>query len=148
MINKLIGVDRIKTNAISTKADRGQHTTTNREMYVLESGGIVIDNPGMREVGMTDTGEGIDSCFGPIVSLARECKYADCTHIHEPGCAVLSAVKSGQLDEDQYANYLDLKKEADYFEMTELEIRQKDNQFGKFIKKTKNQLRRYGHKDY
>ena len=148
LINKLIGVDRIKTNAISIKADRGKHTTTNREMYFLESGGIVIDNPGMREVGMTDTGEGIDSCFDPIVSLARECKYADCTHIHEPGCAVLSAVKSGQLDEDQYANYLDLKKEAEYFEMTELERRQKDNQFGKFIKKAKKQLRRHGHKDY
>lgn len=148
LINILIGQDVIKTSQISTQTDRGKHTTTSREMYFLDNGGIVIDNPGMREVGMTDMGDGIDSLFYEITSLARKCKYADCTHIHEPGCAVLSAIKSGRLDEDRYNNYLGLKKEAEYYEMTELEKKQKNRQFGKFVKKAKKELRRYGHKDF
>jgi ribosome biogenesis GTPase len=148
LINNLIGKEAIKTSQISTHTDRGRHTTTSREMYFLENGGIVIDNPGMREVGMTDVGDGIDSLFDEITSLARKCKYVDCTHIHEPGCAVLSAIKSGRLDEDRYNNYLCLKKEAEYYEMTELEKKQKNSQFGKFVKKAKKELRRYGHKDY
>ena len=148
LINKLIGKEVIKTSQISTHTDRGRHTTTSREMYFLENGGIVIDNPGMREVGMTDVGDGIDSLFDEITSLARKCKYVDCTHIHEPGCAVLSAIKTGRLDEDRYNNYLGLKKEAEYYEMTELEKKQKSSQFGKFVKKAKKELRRYGHKDY
>jgi ribosome biogenesis GTPase len=148
LINKMIGKDVIKTSQISTQTDRGIHTTTNREMYFLDNGGIVIDNPGMREVGMTDVEDGIESFFDEIASLALKCKYADCTHIHEPGCAVLSAIKSGRLDEDRYNNYLGLKKEAEHYEMTGLEKKQKNRQFGKFIKKTKKELRRYGHKDY
>jgi ribosome biogenesis GTPase len=114
-------------------------------MYFLENGGIVIDNPGMREVGMTDTSVGIDSLFDEIIALAKKCRYADCTHIHEPGCEVLSALKLGKLDESKYSNYINLKKEAEYYEMTELEKREKDRQFGKFIKKAKKQLKEYKH---
>ena len=148
LINTLIGTDVIKTSRINTQTDRGKHTTTSREMYFLDNGGIVIDNPGMREVGLADVGDSINSVFDEITLLARKCKYVDCIHIHEPGCAVLSAIKSGQLDEDQYNNYLDLKKEAEYYEMTELEKKKKNSQFGKFVKKAKKQLRRSGHKDY
>ena len=117
-------------------------------MYFLENGGIAIDNPGMREVGMTEVGDGINSLFDEITLLAQKCKYVDCTHIHEPGCAVLTAIKSEQLDEDKYNNYLDLKKEAEYYETTKLEKKKKDNQIGKFFKKAKKDLRRYGLKDY
>jgi ribosome biogenesis GTPase len=148
LINQLLGQDIIKTHEINVRVGRGRHTTTSREMYFLEAGGIVIDNPGMREVGMTEVGDGIHGLFDEITSLAGKCKFANCTHIHEPGCAVLSAVKAGQLDEDQYQNYLNLKKEAAYYEMTEHEKRRKDSQFGKFVKKAKDQLRRHGHKDY
>lgn len=148
LINKLIGDDVINTGPVGMPADRGRHTTTTREMYFLESGGIVIDNPGMREVGMTEAGDGIDSLFDEITSLSQTCKYVDCTHIHEPGCAVLAAIESGQLDKDKYHNYLNLKKEADYYEMTELEKRHKEGDFGKYVKKAKKQLKRYGHKDY
>ncbi len=148
LINKLIGEDVIKTGEISIRSSRGRHTTTSREMYFLASGGIVIDNPGMREVAMTQAADGINSLFDEIISLASECKYVDCIHIHEPGCAVLSAVKSGRLDEDKYSNYINLKKEAEHYEMTELEKRQKAGDFGKFIKKAKDQLRRNRHKDY
>ena len=148
LINTLIGKDVIKTSQISTQTDRGKHTTTSREIYFLDNGGIVIDNPGMREVGLTDVGDSINSVFDEITLLARKCKYVDCTHIHEPGCAVLSAIKSGRLDEDRYNNYLGLKKEAEYYEMTELEKKKKNSKFGKFVRKAKKELRRYGHKDY
>ncbi|MFA5743009.1 MAG: ribosome small subunit-dependent GTPase A [Candidatus Paceibacterota bacterium] len=148
LINKLLGESVIKTENISLHDGRGKHTTTNREMYFLENGGIVIDNPGMREVGMTDAGAGIDSLFDEITELAKGCKYVDCTHTHEPGCEVLAAIKSGKLDEDKYNNYASLKKEAEYYEATDLEKKQKDRQFGKFIKTAKDQLKKYGHKDF
>ena len=145
LINKLLGQNIIKTEDISSRTDRGKHTTTNREMYFLENGGIVIDNPGMREVGMTDTSAGIDNLFDEITALAKKCKYVDCTHIHEPGCEILSALKSGKLDEGKYSNYINLKKEAEYYKMTEVEKREKDRQFGKFIKKAKEELKRHGY---
>jgi ribosome biogenesis GTPase len=98
LINKLLGQDVIKTEEISQSSGRGKHATTHREMYFLGNGGIVIDNPGMREVAMADTSAGIDSLFDAITALAGKCKYADCTHSHEPGCEVLAALKSGSLD--------------------------------------------------
>lgn len=147
LINKLIGNNAIKTQKLSLATSRGKHTTTSRQIYILENGGLVIDNPGMREVGMADVKEGIDNLFDEITILAKKCKYADCTHTHEPGCEVLFAVKSGMLDEDKYSNYVNLKKEAEYYEMTELQKRKKDRQFGKFIKKAKEELRNYGHKN-
>ena len=141
LINKLLGNSVIKTENISLGTGRGKHATTGREMYFLENGGIVIDNPGMREVGMTNTGAGIDDSFDEIAVLAKKCKYVDCAHVHEPDCEVLSALKSGKLDESKYSNYVNLKKEAEYYEMTELEKREKDRQFGKFIKTAKKQLK-------
>ncbi len=148
LINKLLGENVIKTEDISLSTGRGKHATTNREMYFLKNGGIVIDNPGMREVGMTDTSAGIDSLFDEIITLAKKCKYIDCTHTHEPGCEVLSALKSGKLDEDKYSNYINLKKEAEHYEMTELEQREKDRKFGKFVKKAKKEFKEHGHKNY
>ena len=148
LINKLLGENIIKTEDISLGTGRGKHVTTNRQMYFLENGGIVIDNPGMREVGMTDTRAGIDSLFAEITSLAGQCKYADCSHTHEQGCAVLASVRSGQLDESKYSNYINLKKEAKYYELSELEKREKDREFGKFLQQAKKELKRHGHKDY
>lgn len=143
LINKLLGKDVIKTEEISAHANRGKHVTTGREMYFLDNGSIVIDNPGMREVGMTDTGSGVSDTFEEIASLASKCDYADCTHTHEPGCAVLADVEAGNIEQDKYSNYIKLKKEADFYEMSEFEKREKDKKFGKLIKKTKEQLKRY-----
>jgi len=145
LINKLIGEDIITTEEIGKHAVRGKHTTTHREMYFLEGGGIVIDNPGMREVGLVDLRSGMEDVFKEIEVLSKECKYNDCTHIHEPGCAVLEAVKSKEIDEDKYLNYLRLKKETGHYAMSELERRRKDQQFGKFVKKVlkdKNEKRK------
>ncbi|MFA5172851.1 MAG: ribosome small subunit-dependent GTPase A [Candidatus Paceibacterota bacterium] len=148
LINKLLGENIIKTEDISLSTGKGKHTTTNREMYFLENGGIVIDNPGMREVGMTDVETGIENLFDEITLLAKKCKYADCSHIHEPGCEVLSALEKGELDEKKYYNYINLKKEAKYYEMSDFEKREKDRQFGKFIKKVKKDLKNYKHKNF
>jgi len=147
LINKLIGESVIKTGDISLYSGRGKHVTTGRQMYFLNSGGIVIDNPGMREVGMTDTDKGIDTFFDEISVLGRECKYTDCTHTHEPGCEVINAVDTGRLDREQYSNYINLKKEAEYYELDKIEKREKDRQFGKFLKKAKKELKSFGHKD-
>ena len=143
LINKLLGKSIIKIEDISLRTGRGKHATTNREMYFLENGGIVIDNPGMREVGMTDTSAGIDDLFDEITVLAKKCKYVDCTHIHEPGCEVLSALKLNKLDEGKYSNYVSLKKEAEFYKMTELQKREKDRKFGRFVKKALEQLKEF-----
>jgi len=144
LINKLLGESGgIKTGDISARTGRGKHITTNREMYFLKNGGIVIDNPGMREVGMTDASDGVDALFDEIIALGERCKYADCTHIREPGCEVLAALESGKLDESKYANYINLKKEAEYYEMSKLEKRKKDQSFGRFLKKAKKEMEKF-----
>ena len=141
IINKLIGDNAIKTANISSYSNRGKHVTAHRQMYFLENGGIVVDNPGMREVGMAGSGQGIDTFFHEITALAQKCKYTDCTHTHEPGCEVMSAVKSGKLEKDKYGNYITLKKEAKYYELDDIGKKEKDRKFGKFLKKAKKVLK-------
>lgn len=143
LINYLLGDSTIKTGVISSYSGRGRHITTNRQMYLLKRGGIVIDNPGIREVGITDVTTGIDSAFSEIAVLSRECKFVDCTHTHEPGCKVLSALEKGKIDKEQYSNYVSLKKEAEHFDMNSSEKREKDRQFGKFIKRAKKEIKTY-----
>ena len=143
LINKLLGNNIIKTREVSQLTGRGKHATTRREVYFLGNGGIVIDNPGTREVGIADASAGIENVFGEITALSKKCKYADCTHTHEPGCAVLEATEAQKLDENKYLNYVKLKKESEYYRMTELEKRKKDRKFGKFVKKSLEQLKRF-----
>ena len=113
LINKLTGTNRIATREIGND-DKGRHTTTHREMITLQNGAFVIDTPGMRELGMWDSGDGIDTAFADIEELSRACKYADCTHTSEPGCAVLKALADGTLDAARFASYRKLKTENDY----------------------------------
>jgi len=146
LINKLLNKESIKTKGISSYSGRGQHTTTNREMYFLENGGIVIDNPGIREVGIISIKKDMDDLFSEITALASKCKYSDCTHTHEPGCQVLMAVKTGKLDKEKHLNYLSLKKESEYYEKNNFEQKKKEREFGKFIKKTKKELEKLKNK--
>lgn len=143
LINRLLGEDVIRTATIDPYSGRGKHATTNREMYFLGNGGIVIDNPGMREVGMTDTETGVDTLFDDILELARKCRYSNCTHVGEPGCAVRAGITTGALDEKRYTNYMNLRKETKYFELTKLEKREKDHKFGKFLKTAKKDIKQY-----
>ncbi len=148
LINKFLGKDIIKTREISDFSNRGKHTTSSRQMYFLENGGIVIDNPGVREVGMLDIRDGIDGFFEEISALGKKCKYSDCTHTKEPGCVVLEAKNSGIIDEDKYENYTNLKKEAEYYNMSDKDKRQKDKNFGKFINKAKKDFKNFGYGNY
>lgn len=143
LINKLIGEEIIKTGDISKYSGRGKHVTTSRQMYFLKNGGIVIDNPGIREVGITNVNVGVDNLFDEIIELGKKCKYNDCAHINEPGCKVLEAVKEGKLDEAKYNNYINLKKETEYSEMTDFKKKEKDRNFGRFIKNAKKDLKKY-----
>jgi len=137
LINKLLGKEVLKTIEISASTKKGKHTTTHRELFALKDGSMVIDNPGMREVGVGDSLQAVSDVFSDIAELEPACKFTDCTHEHEAGCAVLSALKEGQLSRDQYSNYIRLKKESAHYAMSGLEKRQKDKRFGKMVKTVK-----------
>ncbi len=124
----------MEVSEISSAVHKGRHTTTHRELIVLPSGAIIIDNPGMREVGIIDAKSGIDSTFEEIVALAEQCRYADCTHTTENKCAVLDALEDGSLDPDVYDNFMKLKKEKEYFEKSNVEKRRLDKKRGKMYK--------------
>ena len=108
--------------------------TSHRELIILPNGGILIDNPGLRAVGITESSEGLELTFDPIIETAEHCKFNDCTHVNEKGCAVLDALDNGEINSDVYTNYIKMKKEQLYFESTVLEKRKKDKEFGKLIK--------------
>ncbi len=134
LLNSLVGKPLMKTGEISDSSDRGKHVTTHRELRVLDHGGIIIDNPGMREIGMTDSTEGLESTFERILELSRQCRFKDCTHTIESDCAVIAAVESGEIDNASYDNYLKMERESEHYESTIAEKRQKDKSFGKMVK--------------
>ncbi|MBU1087525.1 MAG: ribosome small subunit-dependent GTPase A [Candidatus Omnitrophica bacterium] len=142
IINTVSGGNLIKTAEISACSNRGKHITTHRELFILDNGGILVDNPGMREIGVLDSETGIKSVFSEIYELSKKCKFLDCRHINEPGCAVLKAIASGSLDKGKYDNYINLVNENEYNTMNKLEKREKDRKFGQFIKTAKKQIKK------
>lgn len=139
LINHLIGREVLGTQTVSGTGE-GRHTTVRRELILLESGALVIDNPGMRELGILGAEDGLDGSFTDVGSLASSCRYRDCTHVNEPGCAVLEALESGELSRIQYENYLKLRDESAFNEMSYVERRRKDRAFGRLIKSVKKDL--------
>lgn len=140
LLNNLTGLNIMKTDSISQSTKKGRHITSHRQLVVLENGGILIDNPGMREVGITDTTTGLETTFDKIISLSQKCKFKDCTHTHEAGCSVLDAVEKGEIEKSAYENYLRLEREKTHFESTIEERRRKDKEFGKMIKNYKKDM--------
>lgn len=138
LVNNLSGKQLMKTSAISTSTSKGRHVTSHRELLILDNGGIFIDNPGMREVGIADSAGGLDITFETIVRVARDCRYQDCTHRNEAGCAVIASVDRGDIDRSSYENYLKMERENAHFESTVAERRKKDKDLGKIIKHFKN----------
>ncbi|TXK74672.1 ribosome small subunit-dependent GTPase A [Mesonia sp. K4-1] len=138
LLNNLSGKQLMKTNTISTSTNKGRHVTSHRELIVLENGGIIIDNPGIREVGIADSVGGLEKTFAKIVELSKNCKFKDCTHTIEIGCAVIAAVESEKVDKLFYENYLKMNREKEHFESTVAEKRKKDKNFGKMVKQFKN----------
>jgi ribosome biogenesis GTPase len=147
LLNNLSGRAVMKTDAISVSTQKGRHVTTHRELVVLENGSILIDNPGMREVGIADNTGGLETTFDRIVSLATECKYKDCTHTGEDGCAVLDAVQNGSLDRSSYENFIKMQREQAHFESTVAERRKKGKDLAKILKDYKKQMGRNTKKD-
>jgi ribosome biogenesis GTPase len=140
LLNNLSGRTIMKTDSISQSTSKGRHVTSHRELIVLENGGILIDNPGMREVGIVDTTYGLETTFDKIVSLAQNCKFNDCTHTNETGCSVLKALKKREIDKVSYDNYLKMEREKSHFEASVAERRKKDKDFGKMIKNFKKNI--------
>jgi ribosome biogenesis GTPase len=134
LINNLLKKNILRTGEISLSTNKGKHVTGRRELFVLENGGIIIDTPGMKELGMTDSSEGIKTTFQEICDISIKCKYPDCKHTNESGCAVVEALKTGTIDKDSYDNYLKIQKEQERFQTTVFEKRKREKVFGKMIK--------------
>ena len=134
LLNNLSGKDLMKTGSISDSTNKGRHITSHRELIILANGGILIDNPGMREVGIVDTAHGLESTFDSIIKFSQNCKFKDCTHTKEARCSVLEAVENGELDKNVLLNYQKMQKEKMYFETSVIEKKKNDKIFGKIIK--------------
>ncbi len=111
LVNKLLGEDRQSTRTVREHDHRGKHTTTRRELLLLPSGALLIDTPGIRELGMWGGEDALGNAFADIDELATGCAFGDCTHVSEPKCAVKAALKSGELDAERFGSYLKLKGE-------------------------------------
>ncbi len=140
LINRLIGRDVFETRAVSGTGE-GMHTTTRRHLLVLEGGAMLIDTPGMRELGLIGTAEVMKDAFAEVAELALSCRFSNCTHGGEPGCALVQAVASGNVSEERYQNYLKLKKESEHHDLAYFQKRKKDKEFGRFIKAAKKKMK-------
>ncbi len=124
LVNALLGEERMRTGAVRTSDGRGRHVTTHRQLVLLPGGGLLLDTPGMRELQLVDD-DGLETVFGDIAALAGRCRFRDCRHDTEPGCAVKEAVDSGVLDGDRFEHYRKLEREAQAYELRHDEHRRR-----------------------
>ena len=134
LINNLLKKNILKTGSISESTNKGKHVTSHRELFVLENGGIIIDTPGMKELGMIENSDGVRTTFEEIFNLSLSCKFTDCTHSTEAGCAILEALNNGFIDQDTLENFRRIVREQQRFQTTIAEKRKKDREFGKMAK--------------
>lgn len=134
LINNISGRSQMKTDSISKSTKKGRHVTSHRELFIMDDGGLLIDNPGMREVGIADSAGGIETVHADIARFSGNCRYKNCTHVHETGCAVIQALENGQIDAASYDNYLKMVKESRYFETSQAEKKKREKTFGKIVK--------------
>ena len=111
IVNRLLGRTVQRVQAVREDDSRGRHTTASRELFILENGALLIDNPGMREIQLWGDERGLREAFQDVQGLARECRFSDCTHTHEPGCAVREAIRTGVLEPQRLESYLKLQRE-------------------------------------
>ena len=134
LLNHIVGRDLFETNTVRAREGKGRHTTAQRQLIVLDNGAMLIDTPGMRELGNIGASSGLEESFADIWSLSKTCRFANCTHTLEVGCALLNAIENGTLQKDRYQSYLKLMKESEYNELSYVEKRRKDRKFGQFVK--------------
>lgn len=140
LLNNLSGKSVMRTDNISQSTNKGRHVTSHRELIILEKGGILVDNPGMREVGIADSTSGLETTFDLIIRYSQNCKFKDCTHTNEKGCSVIEAVEKGEIDEASYENFMKMEKEKAHFDLSVVERRKKDKNFGKMINNYKKDI--------
>ena len=140
LVNILLGEEKMKTNEIRQDDSMGRHTTSHRELFLAPQGGMIIDTPGMREIQMWGDEDTLAGAFADVEEIAQQCKFRNCTHENEPGCAVLFKVGDGSLSKQRLDNYIKLGKELSYVarkksESNKWEARAKDKEFGKMVKR-------------
>ena len=140
LVNRLLGDDWQVTGAVREDDSRGRHTTSHRELFLLPDGGILIDTPGLRELQLWAEASDLDAAFADIEALGAACRFKDCSHEVEPGCAVQEALATGDLDAERFQSYLKLRREIRYLdqrqdEAARAQVKQRDKQFGKLMKK-------------
>ena len=133
LINNLVGEKVMLTKSLREKSHKGQHTTSHRELFILKDSGVLIDTPGMRELGVAESFKTLESTFEIIFTLSDSCKYSDCTHLIEPECSVLVALEKNEIDQSYYDNFHKMKGEQSQFELNKRGIKDKET-----IKKMKS----------
>jgi ribosome biogenesis GTPase / thiamine phosphate phosphatase len=134
LINNLLKKNVLKTGSISECTNKGRHITSHRELFVLDNGAIIIDTPGMKELGILENEDGIKTTFEEIFTLSLKCKFPDCTHTRESGCAILEAVENGKVDKETLENFKKIQREQMRFQTSIAEKRKKEREFGKMAK--------------
>ena len=125
LVNALADEDIMEVNGIRETDGKGRHTTTHRQLIMLKNGAMIIDTPGMRELGMWDVSSGLGEAFTEVEQFLGRCRFSDCKHQTEPGCAIKEAIESGELSEERWKSYIRLKKEAKYSDTKDSFLRQK-----------------------
>ena len=138
LVNTLYGDNVMKTSDIREEDSRGRHTTTSRNLIMLPNGAMIIDTPGMRELGMWNAENGINKTFQDIEQYIGMCKFSDCTHTNEPGCKILEAIVNGEIDKERFEQYLKLQKESRYNTDSNQYLQEKKNKFKEISKINKH----------
>ena len=138
LVNTLYGREVMKTSEVRENDSRGRHTTTSRNLIMLPNGAMIIDTPGMRELGMWNAEEGISKTFSDIEQYIGTCKYSNCTHTSEPGCKILEAIENGEISKERFEQYLKLQKESQYNTDSEKYLKDKKEKFKEIAKINKN----------
>ena len=141
LVNALVGEEIMTTAGIREDDSRGRHTTTHRELIMLDSGAMIIDTPGMRSLGMWDVDGGLENAFSDVEEYLGRCRFSDCRHESEPGCAIKAAIDCGELKPERWESYLSLIKEAKYADDKESFLRAK-NEWHKSLSKGHKQLKK------
>lgn len=141
LLNNLLGHPAFATRGVRVKDSKGKHTTTRRQLTPLPGGALVIDTPGMRELGNIGVETGLELTFDEIAAAARGCRFGDCTHTSEAGCGVLAALDEDRISEERYDNYIKMMRESAYHQRSYLEKRKQAKAFGKMIKSVKKQVK-------
>lgn len=143
LVNTLAGEELLKTQSIREDDSRGRHTTTHRELVLLPGGGLILDTPGMRMLSLWESDAGMEIMFGDVEALTSHCRFYDCTHQNEPGCAVREALNSGKLEMKRWESWLKLQKELEHLEAKkEGTLRLEEKKWGRELAKYKKQLRK------